>query len=95
MINHPNFVVLNPKLFGKSSVGKKFAFGNMLPSEILVHEAGHNAAADFYHTEDASGDYEYNQEGLQSNEHNKVYPTKENTIGIINDPENRKNMTIL
>lgn len=95
MLNHPNFVVLNPKLFGKSSIGKKFVFGNMLPSEILVHEAGHNAAVDFYHTEDASGDYEYNQEGLQSNEHNKVYPTKQNTIGIINDAENRNNMTII
>lgn len=63
----------------------------MVQIEILVHEAGHNAAAAFYHE---TGNYEYSQTGLQSNIRGEVYPTKRNTLDIINDLENRKNMTV-
>lgn len=76
-----NFVALNPKFFGKKSVGTPFKFGGMTATEVLVHESGHNAAANFKHK---TGDYEYDQQGLQSNEHNKIYPSFENTIGILN-----------
>lgn len=58
--------------------------------EILVHEAGHNPAAAFSHSEN----YDYKQKGLQSYRKGCVYPTFKNTIGIINDDDNRKHMTI-
>lgn len=67
----------------------------MTATETLAHEAGHNAAAVFRHTKERSGNYEYHQTGLQSNEHTKTYPTQENTIKIINDEQNRENMKIL
>lgn len=76
----------------------------MTPTEVLVHEVGHNLASSFVHkyttkelAEGANdGTYEYNQVGLQSNENKKIYPTLlDNTIQIINDTFNRKNMTIL
>ena len=57
--------------------------------EILVHEAGHNSAAAFSHSEN----YDYKQKGLQSYRNGWVYPTDKNTIGIIDD-DNRKHMTI-
>lgn len=63
--------------------------------EILVHEAGHNSAEAFEHKGTLFGDYEYHQPGLQSNMRGKVYLTEENTIGIINDAENRQNMRIV
>ncbi len=63
--------------------------------EILAHEAGHNSAKAFVHKGTLFGDYEYHQPGLQSNMRGQVYPTEENTIGIINDAENRQNMRIV
>ncbi|HPX75192.1 MAG: hypothetical protein QM212_02530 [Bacteroidota bacterium] len=99
-----NIIILNHLLFGKSSINKKFYFGGMTPTEVLVHEVGHNLASSFVHkyttkelAEGANdGTYEYNQVGLQSNENKKIYPTLlDNTIQIINDTFNRKNMTIL
>lgn len=63
--------------------------------EIIAHEAGHNSAKAFEHKGTLYGDYEYHQPGLQSNMRGKVYPTEENTIGIINDAENRQNMRIV
>ena len=62
--------------------------------EILAHEAGHNSAAAFSHSESKDGDYEPDQIGLQSKIKECVYPTFKNTIGIINDDDNRKHMTI-
>lgn len=63
--------------------------------EILVHEAGHNSAEAFFHTESKDGDYEYDQIGLQSNEEGNVYPTYNNTIGIIQDEDNVKHMNVI
>lgn len=60
--------------------------------EILVHEAGHNSAAAFSHSE---RNYKYYQTGLQSNGKGRVFPTENNTIGIINDAKNRQNMRIV
>lgn len=50
-----------------------------------VHEAGHNAAEVNVHN---SGNYEYNQNGLQSNTNPR--PSKQNTKDIINDKTNRQ-----
>lgn len=60
--------------------------------KVLAHEAGHNSAAAFSHSE---LDYKYYQTGLQSNEHGRIYPTKNNTIEIINDNLNRLKMTVI
>ena len=86
-----NVIVLSPKLFGKESLPKKFSYAGITPAELLVHEAGHNSAAEFRHN---TGNYEYNQVGLQGNSHTNIYPTLDNTIAIINDPTNRKEMVV-
>jgi RHS repeat-associated protein len=53
-----------------------------------IHEGGHNAAKSHLHN---TGDYEYDQEGLQSN--TNPYPTDTNTKNIINDVINRSTIT--
>ena len=63
--------------------------------EITVHEAGHNSAKSFVHSRLEDGDYEYWQVGLQSNINENIYPTKDNTIEIINDNLNRLKMTVI
>lgn len=63
---------------------------SLTPMEVLAHEAGHNPAAAFSHSEN----YDYKQKGLQSYRKGWVYPTDKNTIGIIDDDDNRKHMTI-
>lgn len=68
---------------------------SLLKMKVLAHEAGHNSAKAFVHKGTLFGDYEYHQPGLQSNMRGQVYPTEENTIGIINDAENRQNMRIV
>lgn len=68
---------------------------SLLKMKVLAHEAGHNSAKSFVHSGSEDGDYEYHQPGLQSNMRGQVYPTEENTIGIINDAENRQNMRIV
>lgn len=65
---------------------------SLLKMEVLAHEAGHNSAEIFSHSE---LDYKYYQTGLQSNEHGRIYPTKDNTIEIINDNLNRLKMTVI
>jgi len=65
---------------------------SFIKMEVLTHEAGHNSAEIFSHSE---LDYKYYQTGLQSNEKGRVFPTENNTIGIINDAENRQNMRIV
>lgn len=65
---------------------------SFIKMEVLVHEAGHNSAAAFSHSE---RNYKYYQTGLQSNEHGRIYPTKDNTIEIINDNLNRLKMTVI
>lgn len=59
------------------------------------YELGHNSAAAFSHSESKDGDYEYDQIGLQSNEEGNVYPTYDNTIGIIQDEDNIKHMNVI
>lgn len=76
-------------------IDRPFYFNGMTATEILVHEAGHNASTVFLHTKERSGNYEYHQTGLQSNRHNRIYPTMENTLAIINDEQNQKHMKIL
>lgn len=63
--------------------------------EVLAHEAGHNSAKAFVHSGLEDGDYEYWQVGLQSNINENIYPTKDNTIEIINDNLNRLKMTVI
>jgi hypothetical protein len=65
---------------------------SLLKMKVLAHEAGHNSAEIFSHSE---LDYKYYQTGLQSNGKGRVFPTEKNTIGIINDAENRQNMRIV
>lgn len=65
---------------------------SLLKMKVLAHEAGHNSAAAFSHSE---RNYKYYQTGLQSNEHGRIYPTKNNTIEIINDNLNRLKMTVI
>ena len=66
---------------------------SFIKMEVLTHEAGHNSAEIFSHSE---LDYKYYQTGLQSNEHGRIYyPTKDNTIEIINDNLNRLKMTVI
>lgn len=67
---------------------------SLLKMKVLAHEAGHNSAKAFFHTKSGKGDYEPDQIGLQSKIKECVYPTFKNTIGIINDDDNRKHMTI-
>ena len=55
-------------------------------SEILAHEIGHNIAKLNLH---GTGDYEYEQEGLQSNKSGGIHPTQQNVMNIINDERNR------
>ena len=59
------------------------------------YELGHNSAEAFSHSESKDGDYEYDQIGLQSNEEGNVYPTYDNTIGIIQDEDNIKHMNVI
>ena len=68
---------------------------SLLKMKVLAHEAGHNSAKSFVHSGSEDGDYEYWQVGLQSNEHGRIYPTKNNTIEIINDNLNRLKMTVI
>jgi hypothetical protein len=63
---------------------------SFIKMEVLAHEAGHNPAAAFSHSEN----YDYKQKGLQSYRKGWVYPTDKNTTGIIDDDDNRKHMTI-
>ncbi|MBR3945844.1 MAG: hypothetical protein IKJ56_01935 [Bacteroidales bacterium] len=87
----PNFIILNPRFFAtkrKDNLTER----DLSTSEILVHEAGHNSAEKFSHSE---RNYKYYQTGLQSNGKGRVFPTEKNTIGIINDAENRQNMRIM
>ena len=93
-IGNPNFIILNPNYFSKTK-DVVIPENGLTLSEALVHEAGHNSAKAFEHKGTLYGDYEYHQPGLQSNMRGKVYPTEENTIGIINDAENRQNMRIV
>ncbi len=92
ILGDPNYVALSQKLYG-TGAPSTFSFGKMTSAELLAHEAGHNAAAAFKHHPKGKGDYEYKQTGLQSNKHKHVKPTLANTLGIINDPNNRKHMT--
>ena len=55
-------------------------------TEVAVHGAGHTMARKHIHNDP---NYQYNQVGLQSNEGGKIYPTRENTLNIINDENNR------
>jgi len=89
-----NYVFLNPKLFEGSPSAISFESISMLPEEILAHEAGHNAADEFHHRHTKEGPYEYHQDGLQSEKSGKIFPTVRNTIGILEDENNRKNMRI-
>lgn len=68
---------------------------SLTPMEVLAHEAGHNSAKSFVHSGSEDGDYEYWQVGLQSNINENIYPTIDNTMGIINDSENRMYMKII
>ncbi len=54
-----------------------------------VHEAGHNMAKSHIH---GTGDFEYTQIGLSSNEDGKVHPTSKNTKEIIKDETNRQTL---
>lgn len=68
----------------------------MTATEILVHEAGHNAAEVFQHGKyDDKVKYEYEDIGLSSNQNTFVYPTESNTMEIIKDSRNRQNMKTL
>ena len=68
---------------------------SLLKMKVLAHEAGHNSAKSFVHSGSEDGDYEYWQVGLQSNINENIYPTIDNTMGIINDSENRMYMKII
>jgi|GEM_PF-3827721 len=59
--------------------------------EIIVHEGGHNMAKAHKHTPDGDGEYEYDQDGLQSNDGSsgKIKPSTQNSRTIINDETNR------
>ena len=71
---------------------KKFKFGtNATATELIVHEVGHNSARNAAHTEEGTGNYEYTQIGLQSNEKGRIFVTPENRTNIINDEKNRSN----
>lgn len=95
-IGHPNCIGLSPYFFGKNgSYSNKGSTFSLTPMEVLAHEAGHNSAKAFFHTESKDGDYEYDQIGLQSNEEGNVYPTYNNTIGIIQDEDNVKHMNVI
>lgn len=56
-------------------------------SEEIAHESGHNIAAAHSHN---TGNYEYNQIGLQSNTSKNLKVTYTNVINVINAPVNRK-----
>jgi len=72
-----DLILLNPKS------------SNLSVNDKITHEFGHNAAASNVVN---TGNYEYTQPGLQSNDSGSIYPTAENTKAIINDPSNRKNI---
>ena len=55
--------------------------GNGL-NKIITHEAGHNMSHLHFHTTEGNGDYEYDQNGLQSNTNPR--PSNKNTKNIIN-----------
>jgi len=61
--------------------------------DIIVHEGGHNMAKAHKHgaNGDGNGEYEYNQDGLQSNDGSsgKIKPSTQNSRTIINDKTNR------
>ena len=75
---------MNPIHFGEGATN---TFTSISVTEVVIHECGHNAAADFIHN---TGRYEYYQTGLQSNQPGQIYPTQENTKVIINDNTNRQ-----
>ncbi len=59
--------------------------------DIVAHEGGHNMAKVNKHGKkgDGKGEYEYDQDGLQSNEKGKIKPSVKNSRNIINDKTNR------
>ncbi len=61
-----------------NAMGERTTFTYINRTEGVVHEAGHNST-ERGHT----FGYEYYDVGLSSNEHNKVYPTSQNTKDII------------
>jgi RHS repeat-associated protein len=69
-----NFITHNPRTTLKLPL-----------EEIFAHESGHNSARNNIHS---NSQYKYNQEGLQSNQRGSIFPTKQNTIEIINDSSN-------
>lgn len=89
-----NIILLSPYFFHDNSDRRTFFLTSLTRTEILVHEAGHNLSKSHTHTPDKSGKYEYTQEGLQSNQSGKIYPTRLNTISILEDSHNRDSMTI-
>lgn len=92
-LGHPNCIALSPHFFSVESKSED-DYLSITRMEIIAHEAGHNSAKAFFHTKSGKGDYEPDQIGLQSKIKECVYPTFKNTIGIINDDDNRKHMTI-
>jgi hypothetical protein len=90
-----NIIILNPHVFVYPYPSGQFDYYKQTEAEVIVHESGHNAAAAFAHSRSGkNGPYEYDDTGLQSNSHGFIYPTEDNTIGILNDPTNRFHMEI-
>jgi RHS repeat-associated protein len=74
-----NVLILNPSWKGEGITASY--------DEKIAHEIGHNLS-DFNH---GMNDYQYDQEGLQSNEAGKVKPTMKNILGIFNNYTNMQN----
>jgi RHS repeat-associated protein len=86
-----NGVPYNMIVFASNYASIKSSSDLSLKEDIL-HESGHNDAKTNAH---GTGNYEYTQNGTQSNDQGHVNHTKKNTLTLLNDTTNRKNTTTL
>jgi RHS repeat-associated protein len=83
-----DYTYLNPAYFGPNPTKALVPPLTLSYTEVTVHESGHASAEKLKHP--PSGIYTYKMPGLLTNLHGKTAPTLNNTLDIINDPQNRK-----
>ena len=84
-LNH-NYVVCNPEKFGPT---KAFIMDLLSATDVITHEVGHNCAAAHLHS---TKGYKYSDDGLSGNVGGFVFPSRLNTITILNDATNRSTL---
>lgn len=85
--SYVNLVYTHDKYFNVSRASS-FEFPAMNPTEVVLHETGHNAARNNVHGHPR---YDYDDNGMSSNVGTRLRPTNRNTIEVLNDELYRTN----